>query len=321
MNFFENIDSFQELLKLFGVPSLFKNEKVFLDIKKELIIDSIKKRSWWYRTIYYTDNNDYSLINDTFRDILNELYYNISGDCSNLVFGYVKNKSILNNANKHLNPIILVKLDIKDFFDSIDEDMIKNMLIANWAKEWIASLMSKFSTIDNKLITWVSFSPILSNLIFLPIDREINDLLVGRKLFIQYSRYADDLVFSSKQKITIADIEQFIDEIKVLLEKHGFQINDKKTRIITSKHVQYVTWLTVNDKIRPRIPKRIKRKFRLESYYIAKYWMDNHLKKSSWSMFYKKWQSYSGWEQRIYRIEGIGYKNSIKRMISKLKQK
>jgi len=319
MIFFEDIDSFQELLKLFWVPSLFKDEEAFLDVKKELIMESIKRRSWWYRTIYYTDNNDYSLINDAFRDILNKLYYNISSDCSNLVFWYVKNKSILNNANKHLNPIILVKLDIKDFFDSIDEDMIKNMLIANWAKEWIASLMSKFSTIDKKLITWVSFSPIISNLIFLPIDREINDLLLGRRSSIQYSRYADDLVFSSKQKITITDIEQFIGEIKILLEKHGFQINDKKTRIITSKHVQYVTWLTVNDKIHPRIPKRIKRKFRLESYYIAKYWMDNHLKRSSWSMFYKKWQSYSWWEQRIYRIEGISYKNSIKRMIAKLK--
>lgn len=101
---------------------------------------------------------------------------------------------------------------------------------------------------------------------------------------------------------------------------YGFRINNKKTRITTSRYAQYVTWLTVNDKDRPRIPKKIKRNFRLESYYIRKYWMNNHLEKSSWSRFCKRGEfSYAAWENRIYWIESQRYKKSIERMINKLK--
>jgi hypothetical protein len=40
----------------------------------------------------------------------------------------------------------------------------------------------------------------LSNLVFLPIDREIKELLDKKWSFIKYSRYADDLAFSSKKR-------------------------------------------------------------------------------------------------------------------------
>ena len=90
-------------------------------------------------------------------------------------------------------------------------------------------------------------SPIISNLIFNIIDLRILKLAKNYKL--DYTRYADDMSFSTNNKTFKKDYLDFIQELKELLEKSGFEINQNKTRLEYYSSRQEVTGLTVNDKI------------------------------------------------------------------------
>ena len=60
-----------------------------------------------------------------------------------------------------------------------------------------------------------------------------------------YTRYADDLTFSTDDAITSDDILDIIN----LIKNNRFEINEKKLRLKTSNRKQTVTGLTVNEKV------------------------------------------------------------------------
>ena len=62
---------------------------------------------------------------------------------------------------------------------------------------------------------------------------------------LSYSRYADDLSFSSNQYISTNTLLDLIGTINAL----GFQINDKKLRMQGRRGRQTVTGLVVNQKV------------------------------------------------------------------------
>lgn len=70
-------------------------------------------------------------------------------------------------------------------------------------------------------------SPWLSNLVFQNVDFQILNLLKDKK--IQYTRYADDLMFSSDYD----DLIWLKDEVEKLLSNHKFIINAGKTKLFT----------------------------------------------------------------------------------------
>lgn len=313
------IDSFLKLQKLLNFPTEIKDEHSLYALKKNLVRRKINKKKWWIRIIYDgKDNNAYSQITDCLRNNI-QLMYKENADWLDCVFGYVKWWSIVNNARKHLKSVILINIDINNFFDSIRKNDVKHTFKKYGVHEKIADILSEFMTIDDKLITWSSCSPILSNLLFIEIDKEINNILNNWWLNLRYSRYADDLTFSSLRKVDYKDLWSFLCLLKSILLKYGFKINEKKTRIYTRKIAQYVTWLTVNDDDHPRLPKKVKRTFRLESYYIEKYWIESHCECSGNLFFAKMWDiSYSGWKDRVFWIEWKVYESAIQRMINKL---
>src|SRR5690606_24846562 len=59
--------------------------------------------------------------------------------------------------------------------------------------------------------------------------------------------------------------------------KYGFNLNSEKTRIMYKGYKQYVTGLTVSDSKYPRVPKRFKRRIRLQLYYMEKFGVIGHL--------------------------------------------
>ena len=62
---------------------------------------------------------------------------------------------------------------------------------------------------------------------------------------IQYSRYADDLTFSSDREITKSHLE----ELSTIIISNHFTINPKKTRLNLNHRKQTVTGITVNNKV------------------------------------------------------------------------
>ena len=74
-------------------------------------------------------------------------------------------------------------------------------------------------------------------------------LKIAKKYKLDYTRYADDLTFSTNNKVFLDKKDEFFEALKKEIEKSGFSINEEKTRLIYRDSRQMVTGLVVNHKI------------------------------------------------------------------------
>ena len=189
---------------------------------------------------------------------------------SKYVTSYLKNKSLKDNAIPHQNKKIILKLDIKDFFNSIDFEHIYNALPNYIFPSSVKVLLIKLCTYDSYLPQGAPTSPMLSNLVLKNFDNYIGNYCIKNN--ISYTRYCDDLTFSGDfdPKILKNKVQSFIETL-------GFNLNSHKIKVINQANRQLVTGLVVNEKI--NVPKKYRKKIRQELYYINKLVLDNHLDK------------------------------------------
>lgn len=215
----------------------------------------------------------YEPLSETLKNLLKTLNSELNTIYSppNSVHGFVKGKNIKSNATPHLAKKFLLSMDIENFFESINKDMVINCLEEHGFNKDIAEILTNIVTVENKLVQGFHTSPTIANMYFKSVD------LVFETLFpdLAYTRYADDLSFSSDEEINLSQIL----EIKKIIEDFGFTINEDKTKVMERGRNQYVTGLTIFDDNYPRIPKRIKRKLRLEVFHINKRGYRNHILK------------------------------------------
>lgn len=168
------------------------------------------------------------------------------------VFGFVINPkyagkvcNILENAKPHIKKKYVLNIDLKDFFPSISAKRVKELFMSDVFdfNEEIATALTLLTTYKGKLPIGAPTSPAISNFICLSLDK---DLLKFSTLHnLTYTRYADDLTFSSNSQITSDHILDIIN----IIHDHQFKINEKKLRLQTSNQKQSVTGLTVNDQV------------------------------------------------------------------------
>ena len=164
--------------------------------------------------------------------------------------GFQKDKSIITNASAHRHKKYILNIDIADFFPSFHFGRVQGFFHKskefNFSKEF-STVIAQLACYEGKLPQGAPTSPIISNLIFNIVDLRI--LSLAKKYKLDYTRYADDMSFSTNNKAFKEDYITFIQELKDLLGENGFEINDKKTRLEYYSSRQEVTGLTVNDKI------------------------------------------------------------------------
>ena len=151
------------------------------------------------------------------------------------VYGFRKRKSYFDYLVPHIsnNPShFFLRLDISDYFDSIKEEKIKFVMeyyldteITDDDKAWILNAIAELSTFDGHLIQGAVTSPVLSNLVFRFLDIRIEKYC--QKMGIVYSRYADDLLFSSDR--SYIHNYKFINLIQQIIKEDGFKLNHHKT--------------------------------------------------------------------------------------------
>lgn len=181
---------------------------------------------------------------------------------------YKPKTSIKDNVRFHRNQKLVLKLDIKDFFSSIDKKSV-NTIFKNFGyNEKVSNLMSELCTINNRLPQGASTSAYLSNIYLLDFDRVISHYCVKKK--IRYTRYADDLTFSGD-----FNYKELIGVVELRLKIINLELNYEKTRILKRNQKQIVTGIVVNDKI--QVDKKIRKNLRLEMYYIKKFGLNSHL--------------------------------------------
>ena len=184
--------------------------------------------------------------------------------------------SIVDNAKKHCEKTIIVKLDLKDFFPTITFPRVRGYFEFLGYNSGIASILALLCTDAPRVrVTFrgeaqivatgprglpqgACTSPALANLIASRLDARLAGLAMTRSERWIYTRYADDLTFSTDSKEP--EVGTFISAVSKVANDEKFQINLKKTRVMRAPHRQAVTGLLVGTEV--RIPKVTIRKMR-----------------------------------------------------------
>lgn len=191
---------------------------------------------------------------DFYQKQLNEILQNIYNPKPS-VKGFCLNKSILDNAKAHKNKKFILNIDIEDFFGSINFGRVRGLFLSKPFRfnTEVATILAQVCCHKDKLPQGTSTSPIISNFICWNLDNDLYQLAKRHKL--KYTRYADDITFSTYQHrfpkaIAESDgynLVELKEELTHIFEKNGFKINNKKTRLQHKYHRQEVTGLVVNE--------------------------------------------------------------------------
>lgn len=163
---------------------------------------------------------------------------------------FQKKRSNKTNARIHKRKRYVLNVDLADYFDSFHFGRVRGFFIRSndfQCNEKIATLIAQIACYNAKLPQGAPTSPIISNLIFQIVDRRI--LKLTREYGLDYTRYADDLTFSTNKKDFKEHYEQFLKDLSEVMLHSGFQINSKKTRLVDYHSRQTVTGLVVNQRI------------------------------------------------------------------------
>ena len=168
----------------------------------------------------------------------------------NLAHAFIKEKSIFTNAKIHRNKRYVINLDLKDFFDSFHFGRVRGFFMKNKDFELpqeVATVIAQLTCYQGSLPQGAPTSPVITNLICNIMD--IHLLKISKKYFLDYTRYADDLTFSTNKHDFLKYYSSFLEEVREEIQKSGFSINDKKTRIQFKDSKQEVTGVIVNKKL------------------------------------------------------------------------
>jgi retron-type reverse transcriptase len=112
-------------------------------------------------------------------------------------------------------------------------------------------------------------SPTITNIICQKMDHRLNG--VAKRFGLRYTRYADDITFSSMHNVYQKDSE-FLIELERVIKDQGFEIKESKTRLQKEGFRQEVTGLVVNEKV--NVSKRYVKQLRMWLYYWERYGYD-----------------------------------------------
>ena len=168
----------------------------------------------------------------------------------NISHAFEEGKSIITNARIHRNKRIVVNVDLSDFFDSIHIGRVCGFFEKNKhfnLPHEPAITIAQLACYQGKLPQGAPTSPIITNLICQVLDMHL--LSFAKRYRLDYTRYADDITFSTNDKAFLEIWNSFYAELEKKVKKAGFSINEKKTRITYRDSKQVVTGLVVNKKI------------------------------------------------------------------------
>ena len=180
------------------------------------------------------------------------------------VHGFLSGRSIITNALKHVHRRYVLNIDLADFFPSVTRKRIYGRLVAAPYSfdEKVANLIAALSTnVYSGLPQGSPSSPVIANIVASELDTDLAKLCGSFRC--SYTRYADDITISTQRGELSPQLARYPnargtgqvvigDRLLDIIERHGFQINNRKSRLQSYWTRQLCTGLVVNgDSISP----------------------------------------------------------------------
>jgi RNA-directed DNA polymerase len=183
-------------------------------------------------------------------------------------FGYVKGRSIVTNAAVHQKGRYISRLDFEDFFPSLKSADIESLLrrkqitvggsiLGEEDIQLVCQLVCRFG----RLTIGAPSSPTISNKLLYDLDTRLAQLAAERNA--HYTRYADDLYFSSSQSGALYHLCKETERVIAETVSPKLIINRKKTYHGSRKRRMVVTGLRITPDAKVSVGRDLKRKIRV----------------------------------------------------------
>lgn len=189
-------------------------------MKKQYKIIKLPKGDGRFRTIYAPSKAYKEKLTSFLLDLQQKVH---DADKDRTIHGFMRGRGPVSNALKHVGYAYTLSLDLKDFFDSVNAEMVRGYL----SEEEL-----NLCFIDGIARQGLPTSPLIANLAFLKLDKMIKNAIAEEGTFTVYTRYADDLIFSFNNKDFAATLETLVEKI---VTGGGFVLNRKKTKLQSAK--------------------------------------------------------------------------------------
>lgn len=175
------------------------------------------------------------------------------------VHGFVRGSDIVSNAKMHRRRRYVLNVDLANFFPSINFGRVRGMFMAvpYLRNAEVATVLAQICCFDNQLPQGAPSSPIVSNMICARLDSHLKRL--ARENHCYYTRYADDLTFSTRDRdfspqlaVRQGGSVTLGVKLREAIQGNGFAVNEGKVRLQYRSDRQEVTGLTVNWKVNVR---------------------------------------------------------------------
>ena len=265
MTKFNQLQTKDDFAKLLGLKSAKYINYLLYNIKTDNLYNSftIPKKSGEKRVIH-APKKELKFLQKKLSNVLWECYLESIESKSKdknfktpvLSHAFEKGKSIITNSQMHRNKKYILNIDLKNFFDSFNFGRVRGFFIKDkdfTVSPEIATVIAQIACYQGKLPQGAPSSPIITNLITRILDYRI--VKIAKKYRFTYSRYADDMTFSTNRELNSnklrasKELDNFLTELEEVIISSGFEINPKKTRLSNNMQRQEVTGLVVNKKI------------------------------------------------------------------------
>lgn len=158
--------------------------------------------------------------------------------------GGITGRSIIDNARIHIAQDCIGIIDIKECFPSTSNGLV----FALWRQLFgcgnkTAEILTRLTTLQKRLPQGAPTSPLLCNLILLPVFEEIKSYTDSQNLNL--SLFVDDITISGDR----IKVRNAISVIISILRSHNYSVRKKKVRIVISGHQQKITGTVINRKL------------------------------------------------------------------------
>lgn len=200
-------------------------------------------------------------------------YYFIQGPLSELPIhhfatAYKQGSSIKENARAHLKGRVILKLDLQSFFNQIKASDWRKFArdhFPDWSGEELAFATSVMfwgegTAQPRCLAIGAPTSPGLSNAMMFEFDCMVEDFCASRRLI--YTRYADDLTFSSEEYLDRDDVIGAVSTFLSAAKYTNHAINPVKTKLFSKAFARRVTGIVLTNDERLSLGRERKRLIR-----------------------------------------------------------